>query len=84
MADYSMLGSLGSGGASALSGDLLTKLRTAEEKSVVSMTWVDCWKDKNLKGRITGATKAPEGAKHLLGGEGGGSGGGEFTEALSP
>ena len=54
-----------------------------KQKSVVSMTWVDCWKDKNLKGRITGATKAPEGAKHLLGG-GGGGGGGEFTEALSP
>ena len=42
-----------------------------KQKSVVSMTWVDCWKNKNLKGRITGATKAPEGAEQGGGGRGG-------------
>ena len=36
MADYSMLGSFSTGGASALSGDLLTKLREGEEKSLIS------------------------------------------------
>ncbi|MEA3498700.1 MAG: flagellar filament capping protein FliD [Campylobacterota bacterium] len=35
MADYSMLGTLSDGGASALSGDLLTKLRDADEKSKI-------------------------------------------------
>jgi len=36
MADYSLLGSFSTGGASALSGDVLTKLREAEEKSIVT------------------------------------------------
>ena len=36
MADYSMLGSFSTGGASALSGDLLTKLREGEEKSLIA------------------------------------------------
>ena len=34
-ADYSLMGSFGTGGASALSGDLITKLRETEEKSIV-------------------------------------------------
>ncbi len=36
MSDYSMMGSFSTGGASALSGDLLTKLRDAEEASIIS------------------------------------------------
>ena len=36
MADYSLLGSFSTGGASALSGDVLTKLREAEEKSLIT------------------------------------------------
>lgn len=35
MADYSLLGSFSSGGASALSGDLLTKLRDADQASAL-------------------------------------------------
>lgn len=35
MADYSMVGSFSSGGAAALNGDLITKLREAEEKATV-------------------------------------------------
>ncbi len=36
MADYSMIGSFSEGGASALNGDIITKLREAEEKSVIA------------------------------------------------
>ncbi len=36
MADYSMIGSFSDGGASALNGDLITKLREAEEKAVIA------------------------------------------------
>jgi len=35
MADYSLLGSFSTGGASALNGDLLTKLKDAEKQSVL-------------------------------------------------
>ena len=35
MADYSLMGSFSTGGASALSGDLLTKLKDAEKSSVL-------------------------------------------------
>jgi len=35
MADYSMLGSFSTGGASALNGDLLTKLREADQASAL-------------------------------------------------
>lgn len=49
MADYSMLGSFSTGGASSLSGDLITKLRDAEEKSIVTPleTKLETW-DKEL------------------------------------
>ena len=36
MADYSMIGSFSDGGASALNGDLIKKLREAEEKAVIA------------------------------------------------
>ncbi len=36
MADYSMIGSFSEGGASALNGDIITRLREAEEKAVIS------------------------------------------------
>jgi len=43
MSDYSMIGSFSEGGASALNGDIISKLRKAEEKSVISPL------DKNLE-----------------------------------
>jgi flagellar capping protein FliD len=54
MADYSMLGSFSTGGASALSGDLLTKLREAEEKVSVAPL------DKKLETAETEAEKILE------------------------
>lgn len=36
MSDYSMIGSFSEGGASALNGDIITKLREAEEKAVIA------------------------------------------------
>ena len=36
MSDYSMIGSFSEGGASALNGDIITNLREAEEKAVIS------------------------------------------------
>ena len=47
MSDYSMMGSFGTGGASALSGDLITKLRDAEEASVIKPidTKIDIYQD---------------------------------------
>lgn len=45
MADYSLLGSFSDGGASALNGELISKLKTAEEKSKVSPieTQLETW-----------------------------------------
>ena len=60
MADYSLLGSFSEGGASALSGDLLTKLRESEEKSKVDPidTKLEIWdteleKIDEIKAKIT-------------------------------
>ena len=60
MADYSLLGSFTDGGASALSGDLLTKLRDAEEKSKVTPidTKLETWdteleKIDEIKAKVT-------------------------------
>lgn len=60
MADYSLLGSFSDGGASALSGDLLTKLREADEKSIVAPidTKLETWdtelaKIDEIKAKVT-------------------------------
>lgn len=50
MSDYSMVGSFNTGNASSLNGDLITKLREADEKSIIAPidTRIESWDEESV------------------------------------